>query len=73
MKRLAVLIAALAAGCGSEPVRPHIVLITADALRADHLSINGYEAATSPNIDAFARTSWHFMDAITVIPKFHPH
>ena len=30
------------AGCTSPELAPDIVLITADALRADHLSINGY-------------------------------
>ena len=35
--------------------RPDIFLITADALRADHLSINGYPRPTSPAIDAFAK------------------
>jgi arylsulfatase len=74
MKRLAAPIAvlALAAGCGDDAGRPHIVLITADALRADHLSVNGYGRDTSPNIDAFARGSWHFLDAVTVIPKTGP-
>jgi arylsulfatase len=62
----------LAAGCGGEPPRPHVVLITADALRADHLSVNGYPRRTSPNLDAFARVSWHFSRAITVIPKTGP-
>jgi arylsulfatase len=47
-------------------------LITADALRADHLSINGYPRRTSPNIDAFAEGSWHFTQAMTVIPKTGP-
>ena len=32
----------------------NIVLITIDALRADHLSCYGYERNTSPNIDKIA-------------------
>jgi arylsulfatase A-like enzyme len=66
------------AGCsggapGSLPGTPaHIVLVTADALRDDHLSMNGYPRATSPNIDAFAEGAWKFADAVTVIPKTSP-
>lgn len=33
----------------------NILLIVIDALRADHLSCNGYHHSTSPNIDALAR------------------
>lgn len=33
---------------------PDVVLISIDTLRADHLSLYGYERATSPHIDAFA-------------------
>ncbi len=59
-------------GCVGERPTPHVVLVTADALRADHLSINGYPRETTPAIDAFARVSWHFTQAITVIPKTGP-
>ncbi|MCH7709912.1 MAG: hypothetical protein IH884_15600, partial [Myxococcales bacterium] len=50
---------ATAAGCAdtnpeAQGARPHILLVTADALRADHLSINGYPPNTSPEIDPFA-------------------
>lgn len=45
--------AALAAG--AKP--PHVVLITVDALRADHLGLYGYARATSPELDAFARSA----------------
>lgn len=37
-----------------------ILLYVVDALRADHLSIYGYERPTSPNIDRFARTGTVF-------------
>lgn len=36
------------------PEFPNIVLITVDALRADHLSCYGYKRKTSPNIDNLA-------------------
>jgi len=38
----------------------NIIIITADTLRADHLSTYGYEYQTSPNIDAFAEKSLLF-------------
>jgi arylsulfatase A-like enzyme len=44
---------------------PNIVLITADALRADHLSCYGYGRKTSPNIDQFARESVLFENAVS--------
>jgi arylsulfatase A-like enzyme len=35
---------------------PNLVLVSVDTLRADHLSLYGYERDTSPNVDAWART-----------------
>jgi arylsulfatase A-like enzyme len=60
------------ASCRAPARPPHIVLISADALRADHLSGAGYPRATSPNLDRFAATAWNFTDAITVLPKTGP-
>jgi arylsulfatase A-like enzyme len=45
-----------------------IVLITIDALRADHLGVYGYQRPTSPRIDAFARESIVIDDAIAQAP-----
>ena len=36
--------------------RPNIVLISLDTLRADHLSLYGYERETSPRLDRWARS-----------------
>lgn len=36
------------------PEEPNLVLITVDALRADHMSLYGYERRTTPNIDRLA-------------------
>jgi len=36
---------------------PNIILISIDALRADHLRCYGYSRNTSPNIDSFAKRS----------------
>jgi arylsulfatase A-like enzyme len=44
------------------------VLITIDALRADHLGVYGYARPTSPSIDAFARESVVIEDAIAQAP-----
>ena len=52
--------------------RQHIFLITSDALRADHLSHNGYPRPTSPSIDDLATQSWGFQNAITPIAKTRP-
>lgn len=41
----------------------NIVLITIDALRADHLSCYGYERNTSPNIDNIAGKGFIFQNA----------
>lgn len=47
----------------------NIILITVDALRADHLSTYGYKYQTSPNIDEFADKSIVFEYAYCPIPK----
>ena len=48
--------------------RPDILLVTIDALRADHLSSYGYRSFTSPAIDAFARRAAQFTNAIAQAP-----
>jgi len=58
--------------CESSDDRPHILLITADALRADHLGFNGYPRSTSPSLDTFAESAVNFDQAISVIPKTGP-
>ena len=41
--------------CAPDPPErpPNIVLITVDTLRADHMSLYGYERETTPEIDAW--------------------
>src|SRR4029453_11175358 len=36
------------------PVRPHVLLVTIDTLRADRLGCYGYRAAVTPNLDGLA-------------------
>ena len=52
------------------PVRPtphpfDVVIITIDSLRPDHLGCYGYERATSPNLDAFAKDGVRFTNAFS--------
>lgn len=45
-----------------------VVLLTVDALRADHVSAYGYDRATTPNIDALAREGALFESAYCPTP-----
>jgi arylsulfatase A-like enzyme len=56
------------AGIVAAGTRPDIVLITIDALRADHLGVYGYDRPTSPNLDALARESAVIRDHIAQAP-----
>lgn len=48
--------------------QPHIVLITADQLRADALGCYGGRAVQTPHLDRLAATGTHFDRAYTVSP-----
>jgi arylsulfatase A-like enzyme len=48
----------------SSPQHFNILLITIDALRADHLSCYGYERTTSPHIDKIAEEGFIFENVI---------
>ncbi len=45
-----------------------VLLISVDAMRADHLGAYGYERSTSPNIDQIAKDGVVFEDAYTTTP-----
>ncbi len=47
----------------SQPVRKNILLFTVDSCRADRFGLYGYRNATTPNIDAWARTGTAFTEA----------
>lgn len=54
----------LASACGSDPdsrePRPNVLLVTIDTLRADHLSLYGYERPTTPFLEALAADAVRF-------------
>jgi len=52
--------------------RPNVLLIVADALRADHLGCYGYDRPTSPRIDEFASISLTFEKAMSNSPWTKP-
>ena len=63
----ALVVAALTTGCSAPhaPGPPDVVLIVIDTLRADHLSLYGYERATSPHLDRFAEDGVTYARAIS--------
>ena len=48
------------------PTRPHVILISIDCLRADHVGVYGYERNITPTIDAFATEADVFENAVAV-------
>ena len=58
------------AGCAEN--RPHLFLITADTLRADHTSLHGYARDTTPHLETLAADAWVFEQAVTLVPKTGP-
>ena len=77
---LIVLVLLLACACvwlvvqqrASVPAIRHVVLISLDTCRADHLSCYGYAQPTTPNIDALAGQGYQFNHAVTPIPLTLP-
>jgi arylsulfatase A-like enzyme len=49
-----------------------VIVIIIDTVRADHLGCYGYDRETSPNLDAFARESVFFSNAISLAPWTTP-
>ncbi len=49
-------------------LHPNIILITVDALRADHLGCYGYQRNTSPNIDKLAKQGTVFHNCFATAP-----
>ncbi len=63
--RSVVLFAALLAACAPEPPPRHLVLVTLDTVRRDHLGAYGHPRETSPHFDALAARGVLFEDALT--------
>jgi membrane-anchored protein YejM (alkaline phosphatase superfamily) len=62
-------LAALALGLiEPRPRQPNVIIVMADTLRADHLSLFGYARETSPQITALARGGVAFSSAISQAP-----
>lgn len=64
-------------GCSTEtpgpvPLKPNILLIAVDTLRADHLGAFGYERNTTPNIDELVEKSLAFSRAYAPSPWTKP-
>jgi arylsulfatase A-like enzyme len=64
-----VLLTVCMLGCGEAATKPrHVVLISVDTLRADHLGAYGYDRPTSPSLDRVAGSGAQFLDASTTSP-----
>jgi hypothetical protein len=70
-----ILAVILGTGCGEPSAsamtftsRPNVILISIDALRADHLGCYGYERATSPVLDRLAATGTRFANCQSQAP-----
>ncbi len=61
---------AVLAGCGSgsDERPPNVILISLDTLRADHMSLYGYERETTPYLERLAQESLVFDRAHSVAP-----
>lgn len=66
----AALLALLCLACG--PRRPHILLVTLDTTRADHLGCYGHRAAQTPVLDSLASAGSRFVEAFTPVPLTLP-
>jgi len=79
VRRARALVAGLAmlAACAEpDPLAPrpgaHVVLVSIDTLRADHLGCYGYERPTSPHLDALAAESVLFERVLAPAPSTAP-
>ena len=59
--------AELGAGAAERELPKHVILISIDTLRADHVGCYGYERDTTPNLDRLAEESMLFERAYTTM------
>ena len=52
--------------------KPNVLFLMLDTLRADHMSVYGYQRNTTPNLDLFAEENLLFLNAISVAPWTPP-
>ncbi|NMO20871.1 sulfatase family protein, partial [Pyxidicoccus fallax] len=52
--------------------RPHLLILSADGLRPDHFSGNGYPRPTTPNIDRLLREGTQFEETVVQVPRTAP-
>jgi len=79
VRAFALLLAALAVGCGRERAFPAgsyrdapIILISIDTLRADHLALYGYQRGSTPTLDRLGREALVFSDVYSHTPLTLP-
>ena len=77
--RAGLLLSLLAGGCSpGDPMAryggdlPHVLVVTIDTLRADHLGCYGYYRDTSPHLDALAEESVLFERCLTPVSQTLP-
>lgn len=56
----------------ASPVRPNVILVTIDTLRADHVSAYGYGRPTTPNLDRIAREGVLFENVYATANSTNP-
>ena len=70
------LMIALAAGCVRAPSAPpparHLILVTIDTLRADHVGVYGNPDVATPHLDGIARAGAMAPDATSHVPLTRP-
>jgi arylsulfatase A-like enzyme len=69
-----VALAVLASSCspGSGKTRPHVLLLTVDTLRYDHVSGASHGQPTMPFVDSLLESGFRFSRASTPIPRTTP-
>ena len=63
---------ALAACTSGEGPTPSVLLLTADTLRPDYMSLNGYDRPTTPVLDSLIAEGYYFEQALAPVPRTTP-
>lgn len=50
----------------------NVIIVSVDALRANHMGVYGYKKDTTPNIDLWSKDTFIFDNAMTAIPITYP-